>query len=76
MFPRSFAPPVLSLSAFTLPYDHTCLRNGQLTMTSQVAANFLPLNFKGRRHIKFAVSSIFSVFEKERAPYVFFFFLH
>lgn len=59
MFLHSLALPVLSLSAFTLLYDHTCIRNGQLAVTSQVAANFLPLNFKVSRHIKFAVSSVF-----------------
>lgn len=68
MFPHSLTLPVLSLSAFTLPYDHTCLRDGQLAVTSRVAANFLPLNFKGGRHIKFAVAPIFCF--GERAQYV------
>lgn len=62
--PHSFTLPVLSLTALTLLYDHTCIRNGQLAMTSQVAANFLPLDFKGRRHIKFAVSVVLCVMQK------------
>lgn len=59
MSPHSFTLPVLSLTVFTLLYDHTCIRNGQLAVTSQVAANFLPLDFRGSRHIKFSVSAVF-----------------
>lgn len=44
---------VLSLSAFTLLCDHTGLRGGQLAAVSQVAANFLALNFKGTLGLQF-----------------------